>query len=241
MITPTTPDEKAAAFDPEVPPASPVENIGDLLEKHIGAQIEVFGVRGELINYSHELNGTTVVIREADRPFDTTTGCLSCETPCAILADDPVLVTDVIGMDDFYALARELDRVSEEIRSNDSATKALKERKRQLSEKLLGTFAQVGQETLAFDDRRAYIHHELYPEFEEKGDGSKYTLTDLVPVLKALGRAEQVTPETVNYRTMQGILREIRDGAIPMPEELAAMVKIGEKVEVRTGVGRKTR
>ncbi len=144
-------------------------------------------------------------------------------------------------MDDFYQLARELDRVSAAIRSNDAENKTLKQRKQELSERMLGTFAQVGQATLAFDDRRAYIHHEIYPEFEERGDGSKFGYADLVPILKSIGREEQVTPETVNYRTMQGILREIRDGVIPMPPELEAMVKIGEKAEVRVGVGRKTK
>lgn len=240
----TTPDEKAAAFDPGVPPPPPVDKVSDLTQAHIGMIVEIAGVTGELVGGFVDNGGTDSIdeihIQEVDRPFVTRFE-VAADTPCKVLDEDLVQLTDVISMEGFYELARELDRVSKEIRSNKAAISALTARKEQLSEKLLGTFAQVGQETLAFDDRRAYVYHEVIPEFEERGDGSKYKYEDLVPVLKALGREEQVTKETVNYKTLCGILREIRDGVIPMPPELAAMVKIGEKVEVRTGVGRKSR
>lgn len=237
----STPDQMAAEYNPAAIPPPPVEKVGDLANAHIGLTVDVAGVIGELMRvHNHEMSPhTKVVIQEPDRPFDTTFDIPS-DTACEIVNGDLVQLTDVVSMEDFYELARELDRVSKEIRKNDESTKALKERKRHLSEKMLGTFAQVGQSALAVDDRRAYIHHELYPEFEEKDDGEKYTYRDLVPVLKAMGREEQVTAETVNYRTMQGILREIRDGVIPMPPEMAKMVKIGEKAEVRIGVGRKS-
>lgn len=238
----TTPDEKAAAFDPGVSPPPPVDKVGDLTSVHVGLIVEIAGVTGELVEQWTKSLGTMteVSVQEADRPFVTRFE-VAADTPCKILDEDLIQLTDVVSMEDFYTLARELDRVSKEIRSNKAAISALTARKEQLSEKLLGTFAQVGQETLAFDDRRAYVHHEIIPEFEEKDDGSRYTYRDLVPVLRALGREEQVTEATVNFRTLQGILREIRDGAVPMPDELAKMVKIGEKVEVRTGVGRKSR
>jgi len=236
-----SPDEQAATFDPDAPP---VTTVAELTDAHIGKQVKTFGVVGELIAVAHNghLEGpefTSIVIQEAERPFGTRFD-LPSATPCEIV-DGVVALTDIVDMNDFYALARELDRVSKEITSNDAATKALKERKRELSEQLLGTFAQVGQETLGFDDRRAYIHHEIFPDFEERVDGTKYGYADLVPVLKSIGREEQVTKETVGYRTMQGLLREIRDGVIPMPPELAKMVKIGVKAEVRTGVGRKSK
>lgn len=237
----STPDVKAAEFDPDAaPPPPPVSTAGNLTCAHQGLIVEVFGVVGELVEqYTNDTSTiTTIGIQEDDRPFVTRFE-VSSDTPCKVIDEDLVQLTDVVSMDDFYSLARELDRVSKAIRSGKAEIEALSERKRVLSEKMLGTFAQVGQSTLAFDDRRAYTHTEVYPEFEEKGDGSKFGYADLVPVLKDLGREEQVTKETVNYRTLCGILREIRDGVIPMPPTLAAMVKIGEKVEVRTGVGRK--
>lgn len=238
----TTPDEKAAAFDPAAAPPPPVSTVSDLGSDHHDLVVEVAGVTGELIacHTNETSTSTELVIQEPDRPF-TTTFVVSADTACKVVDEDLVQLTDVVTMDDFYRLARELDEVSRAIRDSKSAITALTERKQKLSEKLLGTFAQVGQETLAFDDRRAYVFHEVVPEFEEKNDGSKFTYQDLVPVLKELGREEQVTKETVNYKTLQGILREIRDGAVPMPPELAVMVKIGERVEVRTGVGRKSR
>jgi hypothetical protein len=237
----TTPDEKAAAFDPAAIPPPPVETVADLTTSaHTGLTITVLGITGELTSvYSSDVGGPSeITVQEADRPFPTRFTAALTEQ-CEIVGD-ATTVTDVIAMDDYYALARELDRVSTSIRSNDAANKQLKERKQELSEKMLAIMARLGQSTLAFDDRRAYIHRELYPEFETRDDGTKYTYADLVPVFRSLGRAEQITPETVNYRTVQGVLREIRNGVIPMFDELAAMVKIGEKAEVRTGVGRKS-
>jgi hypothetical protein len=237
-----TPDEKAAAFDPDAAPPPPVSKVGDLTSAHIGLLVEVAGVAGELIaqHTNDAITETELGVQEPDRPF-VTYFVVPSSAQCKIIDEDLVQLTDVVTMDDFYELARELDRVSKAIRSNKAEIEALNERKRQLSDKMLGTFAQVGQSTLAFDDRRAYTYTEVIPDFEEKDDGSKYTYQDLVPVLKSLGREEQVTPETVNYKTLQGILREIRDGDVPMPPELAKMVKIGERVEVRVGVGRKSK
>lgn len=242
----SSPDEKAATFDPDAPPIPPVGVVGDLTSAHIGLTVEIAGVAGELAALTGHAEQVVVGILESDRPFVSTFD-VPADTPCSVLADDDVVqVTDVVGLDEFFELARELDRVSRQITANDASTKALKERKRQLSEKMLGTFAQVGETALGFtsgngDARRAYTHREIVPEFEEREDGKPYTYRDLVPVLKGLGREEQVTPETVNYRTLQGFLREVRDGVIPMPPELAKMVKIGEKIEVRVGVGRKSK
>lgn len=237
----SSPDDRAAAFDPEAEPLPSVEKVGDLTSEYAGSTIRTCGVTGELVKVTPWLSGGTVQIafREEDRPFDTVVD-IPAQTPCEILDGPEVSLTDVVDMTDFYAKARELDRVSKAIRANDEATDELKKLKAKLSDELLGTFTQVGQSTLAFDDRRAYIHTELVPEFEEKGDGSKYGLKDLVEVFETLGREEQVTPKTVNYNTLRGVLREIRDGVIPMPPELAKMVKIGERPEVRTGVGKRT-
>lgn len=236
----TTPDAKAAAFDPDAAPPPPISTVGDLTSAHIGLIVEIAGVTGDLVAAYTDATATKIAIQEDDRPFITEFE-VPRTTACKIIDGDLVQLTDVVGMDDFYALARELDRVSKAIRSNTAENKALTERKRVLSDKMLGTFAQVGQSTLAFDDRRAYTHTEVIPKFKEHEDGTPYTYQDLVPVLKELGREEQVTPETVNYRTLQGILREIRDGVFPMPPQLAAIVEIDEKVEVRVGVGRRSR
>lgn len=240
----STPDQMAAEYDPAAAPPPPVTKASDLTSAHIGLIVEIAGVTGELTGGVIDNGGTNSIdeihIQESDRPF-VTRFSVAAGTACKVIDEDLIQLTDVVDMKDFYEYARELDRVSKTIRANKAENKALEERKRQLSEKLLGTFAQVGQQTLAFDDRRAYVHHEVIPDFEERDDGTKYGYRDLVPVLKAMGREEQVTEETVNYMTLCGLLREIRDGVIPMPPELAAMVGIGEKAEVRVGVGRKSK
>lgn len=244
----STPDEKAAAFDPAATPPPPVTKVSDLTQGHIGLSVEISGVAGELVSVHNEdldpAVRSDIGIQESGRPFVTHFE-VEHDARCTVVNEDLLQLTDMIGMDEFYNLARELDRVSEEIRKNKAANETLTERKRQLSEKLLGTFAQVGEETLAFSNgekpRRAYVFHEIVPQFEEKEDGQPFTYRDLVPVLQAMGREEQITEATVNYRTLQGLLREMRDGVIPMPPEMAKIVKIGERVEVRTGVGRKSR
>ena len=238
----STPDEKAAAFDPDSAPAPPVATVADLSSAHLGKTITLSGITGELIGcHSSDVGGPSeITVQESNRPFPTQIPA-ALDVPCEVLDGDPVDLTDVVDMNDFYAKARELDRVSKAIRANEEANKNLRVLKEKLSDELLGTFAQVGQSSLTFDDRRAYIHPTIVPEFEEKEDGSKYGLKDLVDIFKQLGREDQVTKETVNYQTLQGVLREIRDGVIPMPPEMAKIVRIGERPEVRVGVGRKTK
>lgn len=237
----SSPDDKAATFDPDIPEAPPVEKISDLSTAHVGSMIRTCGVTGELVEVTASMSGDTVKVafREENRPFDTVVD-IPAGAPCEILDGPEVSLTDVVDMKDFYAKARELDRVGKQIRANDESTEKLKELKAKLSDELLGIFAQVGESTLPFGDRRAYVHTELVPEFEVKPDGTKYGLKDLVDVFEALGRDEQVTPKTVNYNTLRGVLREIRDGMIPMPPELNKIVKIGERPEVRVGVGKRT-
>lgn len=235
----STPDEKAAAFDPdeELPPVSA---FGDLTQAHVGHRITALSLTGTLTELHQYDEHTQVTIQEPERPLPTTFGQPHHVT-CELAGDDEIQPSDMVDMNDFYAKARELDRVSKAIRANEAANKELKELKEKLSDELLGTFAQVGQSTLAFDDRRAYVHTAIVPEFEEKPDGTKFTLRDLVDIFKQLGREDQVTQETVHFQTLQGVLREIRDGVIPMPPEMAKIVKIGERPEVRVGVGRKSK
>lgn len=239
----STPDEKAAAFDPDAPPIPPVGNVGDLTEAHVGSTIEALGLVGILTavrRHGADDSMVQITMQEDGRPLPTMFS-QPAHVWCALVEGPEVQLTDVVDMNDFYAKARELDRVSKQIRANDAATEELKKLKSKLSDELLGTFTQVGESSLNFGDRRAYIHTTLVPEFEEKPDGTKYTLRDLVDIFKQLGREDQVTAETVNYQTLQGVLREIREGVIPFPSQLAAMVKIGERPEVRVGVGRKTK
>jgi hypothetical protein len=235
----SSPDDKAAAFNPKITTVPPIATVGDLTTAHLGCIISTCGIVGELIDVSPDATGgVRLTVKEDARPFDTVFGAdprMSCE----MFEGEPVAVTDVVDMRDFYAKARELDRVSKAIRDNETANEKLRELKAKLSDELLGTFAQVGQSTLPFDSRRAYIHTTIVPEFETKPDGTKYKLADLVDDFKKLGREDQVTKETVNYMTLQGVLREIRNGAFPMPPELAAKVRIGERAEVRVGVGAK--
>lgn len=139
-------------------------------------------------------------------------------------------------------LIRELAVVTDQLKAHEGAVTDLKARKRQLSEEILEIFELHGLEDMRVDGRKAYIHRPTFPQYQDKPvaeGGGKYTAADAVEALKAIGRAAQVQPETVNYQTMGAILREFRDAEQPVPDALAKVVKLGEGAEIRVGGARK--
>jgi hypothetical protein len=139
-------------------------------------------------------------------------------------------------------LVRELASVTDMLKAREGEVKDLKERKRKLSEELLGTFELNGLDSVRVDGRLAYLHSPTYPVYLEKPadqGGGRYTAQDAVAVLRKIGRGAQVQPETVNHQTMGAILREYRDAKTALPEELAKIVRLEEAPEVRVRAPRK--
>lgn len=137
---------------------------------------------------------------------------------------------------------RELAAVTDQLKAREGELEDLKRRKRQLSQELMEVFELHGMDQMRVDGRKAYIHRPTFPKYREKPvteGGGKYTAADAVEALKAIGRAAQVQPETVNYQTMGAILREYRDAEQPVPAALAKVVELGESAEVRVGGARK--
>lgn len=149
------------------------------------------------------------------------------------VAEPPVDIT-AVNLD----LIRELASVSDRLKANAGEETDLKRRKEELSEQLLGMFEMNGVRSLDVDRRRAYVFTGTYPKYRDRPaeeGGGKYGAADAVKALKAIGRGDAVTPETVNWNTMGSILREYRDAEQDPPPELAAIVELGEKPEVRVG------
>lgn len=133
-------------------------------------------------------------------------------------------------------LVRELALVTDMLKAREGEVKDLKERKRRLSDQLLGTFELHGVDQLKVDGRLAYVHSPSFPVYLDKPadqGGGRYTAKDAVAVLREIGRGAQVQPETVNHQTMGAILREYRDSKTALPEPLAKIVKLEETPEVR--------
>lgn len=230
----TTPDA-LAAFNPDAPIVDPNSRI--VGEANPAAMI------GATITTSHGITGVVtswvvlpvsgmvhITLRKPGEMFDTAESYLS-EDSFQMVVEAPK--PDVVGIDP--DLARELARVQDAIKAREGEVEDLKKREKELSALLLPQFQRAGSRRTEVDSRTVYIHSATYPNYLEKSPGEKYTAADAVAVLRAIGRAHQIQPETVNYQTLGGILREYRDRDEDLPAALAEIVELGESPSVRVG------
>lgn len=230
----TTPDA-LAAFDPDTPIVDPNSRvIGEVdPDSMVGATIVTpHGATGVVIGWMQlpVTNTVHVTIREPGRTFNTASTFQPEDTFQLIV---PAPTPDVVGIDP--DLARELARVQDAIKAREGEVADLKAREKQLSDLLLPQFQRSGSRTTEVDGRSVYIHAATYANYLEKAPGEKYTAADAVAALRAIGRAHQIQPETVNYQTLGAILREYRDRDEDLPAVLAGIVELGEKPTVRVG------
>lgn len=230
----TTPDA-LAAFDPDAPIVDPNSRVvGEAdPDSMIGATVVTpYGATGVVTGWvrlpvTHMVH---VTIRESGRAFDTAN---AFQSDSVFQLITPAPKPDVVGIDP--ELARELARVQDAIKAREGEVADLKAREKQLSDLLLPQFQRSGGRTTEVDGRSVYVHAATYARYLEKAPGERYTAADAVAVLRSLGRAHQVQPETVNYQTLGAILREYRDRDEELPAALADIVELGEKPSVRVG------
>jgi hypothetical protein len=230
----TTPDA-LAAFDPDAPIADPaVRVVGEADSKAmVGATVDLLNGTTGVVTSWVRLPVTDMIhltIRESGKTFNTAFTLYPHDT-FRLIAEAPK--PDVVGIDP--ELARELARVQDAIRAREGEVADLKAREKQLSTLLLPQFQRSGSRTTEIDGRSVYIHAATYPKYLEKAPGEKYTAADAVAALRAIGRAHQIQPETVNYQTLGAILREYRDRDEDLPAVLAGIVELGENPSVRVG------
>ena len=232
----STPDQLAAQFDPNT---DETLIVGSLTSDDVDAVISLSGVEGTLTSVNPVGDDEVhLLIQEEGRPFETS-ATVARDTPYVLIEPVATQVADVVSMEDFYGMGREMDQIGKRLKAITAEEDALKARKAELSNQMVAVFARLGESRLYFDDRRAYVFHEAYPAFKAKDDGTKYTLRDLVPVLESLGREAQIQEPTVHYKTAISILKELMaEGGLP--DELAAIVELEHVPTVRVGVGAKS-
>lgn len=233
----TTPDTLAAQFDPD---ADEILTVGSLTADDVDSVIDLQGVVGTLTSVTQCEDGTThLLIQEEGRPFEASAR-VPADSPYVLIEPVATQVADVVSMEDFYGMGREMDRIGKRLTAISAEEAELKARKTELSNQMVAVFARLGESRLYFDDRRAYVFTETYPAFKARDDGTKYTLRDLVPVLESMGREAQIQPPTVHYKTAIAVLKELTaEGGLP--DELAALVELKRVPEVRVGVGAKSK
>jgi hypothetical protein len=220
-----------------VAPAT-VFTLHDLTEEHIGAEIVTTSalgyVKGELIELDRSPNNSkvTAYIRQLAMAFNTAVlSSCTAPRPCKVLTPAPELIEPI----DLDAI-RELASITDRLKALDGEQKDLKARKLVLSDKLVEDFARNTVRTVNVNDRTAYVHTKTFPDYQDRPaeeGGGKYAAEDVIPVLRTLNRAHQITPETVNWMTMGAILREYRDLNEPVPAELARLVVLDSDMEIR--------
>lgn len=235
--TVTTPDA-LAAFDPTAPAVDPSARVAGEVdpESMINATITAPN-GGELIT------GTVtswlklpsddrlhVTVREPGKTYNTAF-TLAPDATFQLVVEAPQ--PDVVGVDP--RLARELAQIQDAIKAHEGTLEELKERQDQITKLLLPQFQLAGSRRTEVDGRTVYISSRTFPRYLEKAPGEKYTAADAVAALRAIGRAHQIQPETVNYQTLGAILREYRDRDEELPAALLGIVELDEDLSVRVG------
>lgn len=158
-------------------------------------------------------------------------------SPDQMAADEVDIVDEVtttgVGLD--KGLVAELAWVSDRLKALSAEERELKERKRQVGAKLLEYFEANDLTAIVQDGRNVYTHNATYPSYRQRPaeeGGGRYTSDDVVEVFRALGREDQIKPETVNHQTLGAVLREYGDA---VPAELSEIVELQVSQEVRIG------
>lgn len=229
----SSPDVLAAAYDPSGPPAV----VGDLTGDHEGSVIRILGKAMTLLEVlDRPAPDVNLLVRIDGNPFESALS-FPAATPCEMVTPS-TRTTDMVDMTDFEEQARELDRIARLIVAREAELPVLKERKRELADRLLERMAALGEKRIRFDDRVAFLFPEMYPAFEQREDGTKYTMRDLAPVLREEGYAGAIKPEEAGFKALLKIFRDHAKAEKPLPPKIAAMVRPETVYTVRVGPGK---
>lgn len=229
-----SPDVDAATFDPDEPPTG---TVGGLTEAYAGAVISVDGRVMTLLAATQAAPDTVLLVREGGEAFDRTR-TLPAGHPYRLVSAPPADPERMLDKVQLTAWARELDRVGREIDRMEAELLVLRKRRTELSSLMLEFMAMLDNRPHYFDNRRAYVFPLLVPQFEQREDGRRYTMRDLAPVLRSIGRGDAVKPEEAGFNALLKIFRDHEAAGRPLPEELSGMVGPRVVHEVRIGVGR---
>lgn len=240
-----TPDEAAAAPAQHVP-------LHALTHEHVGAVITYQDVTGTLDDVpvpSKIIDGhLSFPVQQNGSPFLTMLNG-PAEDSVEIVHAAPPSPHDDEGnaeaeVPEHIRVGRELAQIADAITAHEGEIEGLKARKAELDAKIMKYFELAGDDALLVDGRRVYLHPRSYAQYREKPEsegGGRYSSADAVAILRRIGRAGNIKPESVLPQTMGAILREYRDDEKPIPKELAEIVELAEEYSVRVGAPRRKR
>lgn len=240
-----TPDEAAAAPPQHVP-------LHALTHEHVGSVITFKNVTGTLDDapVASKLvdNQATFPVREPGKPFLTMLDGAPGDLVEIVHGPPPSPYDDEGNAEaevpEHIRVGRELAQIADAITAHEGEIEGLKARKAELDAKMMKYFELAGDDALLVDGRRVYLHPRSYAQYREKPEsegGGRYGSADAVAILRKIGRAGNIKPESVLPQTMGAILREYRDDEKPIPPELAEIVELAEEYSVRVGAPRRKR
>lgn len=224
----STPDAAAAALDP-APNLEAKKITSDLL----GGRVIVNGTTGILNAAAVTKTGDVALsIRQDGRPFDSVETVDPYEWITYLGGQAPSPYDDDANVDvpEHVRAAREMAEISDTIAIHKAELEALNARYGELAKKIMAYYEMAGDRKLPFDGRSANLRENTFPLYRDRPStegGGKYTSKDVVAVFRAIGREGDITPESVNAKTLGSILREYRDNNKPVPPELDAVVELG--------------
>lgn len=229
----TSPDAAAAAtVDPH-----PVQANALMHEKHIGASVEARDTAGILKDFAVTDHGVSLSIQQEGRPYVSAV-TVNPDEPVRVVEEAPPSPYDEHAnaeVPEHVVYAREMAQISDELKLRKGEVEGLEDRYKTLSDKLMAYYETVGDRKLPFDGRSANLRIDTFAQYKDKPadeGGGRYTNAEVVEVLRKIGREGDIMPESVLPSVLAAILREYRDSETPVPPELDAVVKLGERYRV---------
>lgn len=122
------------------------------------------------------------------------------------------------------------DRVDEV----DAELTALKKERDRLNDDIVNEVVELGLDAPPALDGMTFSLAPIYfAVYRQDDTGNRYTAADVVPVLRKLGMDTGIVTHGYNGNTFKAMLRERMEAGMEMPDELAELVELGSKSQVR--------
>lgn len=129
---------------------------------------------------------------------------------------------------DFLALMKELEAIDLEIREHEERLKVLAERRKQLELVAIDIYADQGLQNFRTKQLVFFVAMERYCSKK-----AEYTTDQICESLKRNGLGYMVG-DSYNAASLKSKFKEWAEGGVEPPEELAAMLNIGETARLRS-------
>jgi hypothetical protein len=116
----------------------------------------------------------------------------------------------------------------------EAQLKALKAERARINDEIVEEVVLQGLDAPpALDGMTFSLAPVWFAEYKTDEDGNRYGAAQVVPVLRSLGMAAGIVSETYNGNSFKAMLRERREAGLEIPAELADLVELRSKSQVR--------